>query len=147
MEEKQLKHLTLHTNEKEVNRTPRRCEITIVKNGVKKKKMILVKDLPTNTKTGVWYTGGNAGHLIGARKEKKYKSNIWGTFLQWKDEGKVVSKGEQGYKIMRPVTKKTGDFDDNGNEEIVNVRKFYKVFNEEQTTPERELEKLQKVGK
>ena len=133
MEEKQLKHLTLHTNEKEVNRTPRRCEITIVKNGVKKKKMILVKDLPTNTKTGVWYTGGNAGHLIGARKEKKYKSNIWGTFLQWKDEGKVVSKGEQGFKIMRPVTKTLDELDDEGNEQEIPVRKYYKVFNEEQT--------------
>ncbi len=133
-------------NQKEVNDELSRI-ITIVNNGVKEKKMILVKDLPTNTKTGDWYTGGNAGHLILVRKEKKYKSNVWGTFLQWKEEGKIVSKGEHGYKIMRPVTKKTGDFDDNGNEEIVNVRKFYKVFNEEQTTPERELEKLQKVGK
>ena len=139
--------MTLHTNEKEVNRSPRKCEITIVKDGVKEKKMILVKDCPTNTKTGVWYTGGNAGNLLVARKEKKYKSNIWGTFLQWKDKGRIVTKGEHGYKIMRPVTKKLVELDDEGNEQEIPVRKFYKVFNEEQTTPERELEKLQKVGK
>ena len=127
MNEKRLKHMTLHTNEKEVNRSPRKCEITIVKDGVKEKKMILVKDLPTNTKTGVWYTGGNAGHLIGVRKEKKYKSNVWGTFLQWKDKGKNIIKGEHGYKIMRPVTKTLDELDDNGNEKEIPVRKFYRT--------------------
>ena len=126
--------MTLHTNEKEVSRSPRRCEITIVKDGVKEKKMILVKDLPTNTKTGVWYTGGNAGNLLTVRKGKEYKSNIWGTFLQWRDKKRTIIKGEKGCKIIRhSITKKLDELDDDGNKKEIPVMKFYTVFNEEQT--------------
>ncbi len=107
--------------------------ITFVNNGVKEKRKVLLKELPRNTKTGNPYTGSNAGHLLNVRKEKEYKSNIWGTFLQWRDKKRTVTKGEQGYKIIRPVTKKLVELDDDGNEQEIPVRKFYRVFNEEQT--------------
>ena len=34
---------------------------------------------------------------------------------------------------MRPVTKTLDELDDEGNEQEIPVRKYYKVFNEEQT--------------
>jgi antirestriction protein ArdC len=86
-----------------------------------------------NVKTGKPYNGDNCGNLEHQRLEKQYKSNIWGTFLQWKENGRMICKGEKGTSIFHPASIPTGKLDSDGKEKFKRIHKFWKVFNEEQT--------------
>ena len=75
------------------------------------------------------YTGGNHKLL-----RNQYKSNKWGTFLQWKSIGFNINKGEKGTLCFRPLVKMITD--DEGNKIQKNIRKYFTLFNKEQVTRE-----------
>ena len=86
-----------------------------------------------NVKTRTAYQGNNQESLAVVCNEKNYKSQLWGTFDQWKTLGRMVSKGQKGVSIFHPATRHTGKLDKDGNEIVMNVRKYWRIFNEEQT--------------
>ena len=61
-----------------------------------------------NTITGVEYQNTNQDILEEARKTMGYESNEWCTFLQAKELGKQVRKGQHGVRLARvvPYTKR-----------------------------------------
>jgi antirestriction protein ArdC len=86
-----------------------------------------------NVKTGKLYNGENCGNLEHQRFEKQYKSKIWGTYLQWKENGRMICEGEKGTSIFHPASIATGKLGRDGKEKFKSIYKFWKVFNEEQT--------------
>lgn len=56
---------------------------------------------PQNIKTGNFYKGVNTFALMLARHKKRFTSDSWGTFLQWKSLGASVRKGEKGSTILQ----------------------------------------------
>ena len=48
--------------------------------------------MPKNIVSGIGYKGQNIGELV----RKGYKSEEWGTFIQWRELGYKVKKGERG---------------------------------------------------
>lgn len=56
--------------------------------------------LPVNAKTGKEYTGYNINELM----ETSYQDQTWATFLQWKELGFSVCKGEKGTKLVKIVS-------------------------------------------
>ena len=89
------------------------------------------EDLPVNIKTGLSYSGENEEKLCNAGDDKNYFSCIWGTYLQYKELGYRIRKGEKSSSIWRPALIKT--IDKKGKEKLKKCRKFWKVFNIEQT--------------
>jgi antirestriction protein ArdC len=84
------------------------------------------------------YSGKNQDHLTAQYEDKSFKSNQWGTFMQFKSANRMVQKGEKGVRICKPVKKflKDGEsvlLDKKGKEKTTNVLKKYSVFNLEQT--------------
>ena len=51
-----------------------------------------METIPYNAKTGAEYQGMNIGALLG----KNYPSKKWATFLQWRELGYSVTKGQHG---------------------------------------------------
>lgn len=86
-----------------------------------------------NLKSRTPYQGKNQDVLSEVSAEKNYKSNMWGTYQQWKTLGKKVSIGQKGTVVFHPTTYPTGKFDRDGKEVLRNSRKYWYVFNEEQT--------------
>lgn len=82
--------------------------------------------MQTNYKTQTEYKGSNSSILQAIQIKKEYKSCKWMTFLQAKEMGYRVRKGEHGVRIMRFVDEK-----ETGKKDKVAVR-FYTVFNLEQ---------------
>lgn len=72
--------------------------------------------------TGHKYQGINAQDLA----SKGFKSNEWGTYHQWLNEGQQVQKGQHGTSIMLVKP------DDETGKTVV---KWYRVFNREQVAP------------
>ena len=64
-----------------------------------------------NVKTRTSYIGCNQGSLIHNATENNYKSNLWGTFMQWRSLDRSVSKGQKGTPVNHPATVKTHEFD------------------------------------
>jgi antirestriction protein ArdC len=81
------------------------------------------------------YTGHQGMDLMDLGKKREYKSHEWGTFLTWKKLGRKIIKGEKGTTCFHPGHKKTGVIDKDGKEVMKPVRKYFKVFNLEQTEP------------
>ena len=81
------------------------------------------------------YTGNQGKVLEKIRVSKDYKSHEWGTFLTWKKLGRKIIKGEKGTTCFHPGYKKTGVIDNDGKEVIKPIRKYFKVFNLDQTEP------------
>lgn len=51
--------------------------------------------MPYNATTRVQYQGANIERLAGSKRAKGYSSDEWATFLQWKQAGFMVKKGEK----------------------------------------------------
>lgn len=79
-----------------------------------------------------YYDGKNQLNLSFISEQKEYKSNEWGTFLQWKGLQRMVQKGEKSEVIIKPV-RNTKINADTGKEETKNGMKRYRVFNKDQT--------------
>ena len=75
--------------------------------------------------TTVGYTSANESKLEEVRISQGYKSDEWLTFLQAKDCGGDVLKGEKGVKLTKII------FDKDDPKVIVGYKKFV-VFNSEQ---------------
>jgi len=78
-----------------------------------------------NYLTAVGYTSANEAKLEEVRISQGYKSDEWLTFLQAKDCGGDVLKGEKGVKLTKII------FDKDDPKVIVGYKKFV-VFNSEQ---------------
>ena len=89
------------------------------------------KDLPVNIKTGLSYSGENEDSLCNAGDDKNYFSCIWGTYLQYKELGYRIRKGEKSSSIWRLAVVKA--VKKNGDEYDKPIRKYWNVFNIEQT--------------
>ena len=79
-----------------------------------------------------YYDGKNQLNLAFVSEQKGYKSNEWGTFLQWKNLNRMVQKGEKSEPIIKPV-RNTKLNPETGEEETKNGMKRYRVFNKDQT--------------
>lgn len=79
-----------------------------------------------NIATNQPYQGNNQMELQIIKNNKRYVSNAWGTFLQFKELGRKVKKGEHGYRLMKLVL--------SGSEEDKKTYpKRFVVFNLDQT--------------
>ena len=87
-----------------------------------------------NVKTKKPYHGKQGGVLEDERRYKGYSSHQWGTFLCWKELGRKINKGEKSTLCFHPTFKKTGKFDEDGNEIFKKMRKYFRVFNKDQTS-------------
>lgn len=79
--------------------------------------------IPYNIVSGLEYQGFNINELLA----RGYTSPEWGTFLQWREKGFKVKKGEHGAHIrtfVQVTPKKKGDSD--------MAPRHYVVFNQEQ---------------
>jgi antirestriction protein ArdC len=88
--------------------------------------------LQKNYITGIAYEGRNQASLMGEKAKNNYKSDSWMTYLQAKEFGLKVKRGEHRTHIVRFLsTEKVVD----GKKTTEGGRKFYTVFNEDQTEP------------
>lgn len=60
----------------------------------------------TNPTTGKDFTRGNADRLAAAMDENGWTSGQFATFVQWKNAGRIVRKGEHGTKCLLPKIEK-----------------------------------------
>ena len=86
------------------------------------------KGLPVNAVTGQAYQGRNVEALV---------TGIWATFIQWRDLGYRVKKGEHGTKIIKFV-EYTEKRKSDGKIVETSAPRMYTVFNEAQ------VEKIEK---
>ena len=85
-----------------------------------------------NISTKNTYQNSNLEALEEAAQAQGFESRIWGTFLQWKNIGRTVKKGEKGTQIIKPVEKKI--VNQNGKDIEKTIVRRYTIFNLEQTT-------------
>ena len=85
----------------------------------------------TNIITNNNYQGKNEIALIEAKAIKGYTSDVWGTFLQWKDKGRFIRKGEKGIRLQKFSDKDIENKD--GKIKRSFFVKSFTVFNQEQT--------------
>jgi antirestriction protein ArdC len=85
-----------------------------------------------NISSNATYQNTNLEALEETAADRGFESRIWGTFIQWKNIGRCVKKGETGTKIIKPVDKKIVTVDGKKIEKKV-VRR-YTIFNLDQTT-------------
>lgn len=93
--------------------------------------------MPRNGKSGRHYNGRNIGHLIAAMRKNGYTDPRFYTFLQAKELGYRVRKGERSHLIEKWAvgTVKVGENPDDGTEIFAKVPVFqraYNMFNAEQ---------------
>lgn len=81
-----------------------------------------------NISTGNEYAGSNADTLA----HSPHESNQWGTFLQWKQAGYSVKKGEKGTKIVKIIETKDGEKKRKKKGTPRRAIRTYTVFNREQ---------------
>ena len=81
---------------------------------------------PINTKTQVLYSGKNRDIL----RERNYTSNEWGTWSNWKEQGRLILKGEKGTKCWMLVNDNWSSFT---------------LFNKDQTKLKPEWKKVKKL--
>lgn len=91
-------------------------------------------NIPTSLSTGKEYSGVNWILLSIIAELEEYKTNLWGTFLQFKSMGGSVNKGEKATQII--YWKKIEKIDNNGDEKSFMVMRQFHVFNIEQTNVE-----------
>lgn len=95
---------------------------------------LAAQGLPRNPITDHRYQGINIPSLWCDQQEKKFTSNHWATFKQWKEKGAHVRKGEKGSPIIFYKTLlKEGESEAGEPEEFaVPMLKTYTVFNADQ---------------
>lgn len=84
--------------------------------------------MQTNFKTKAPYTGANSSTLAHVQIQKNYQHKQWLTFVQARQLGKQIRKGEKGVKLLRVL-----EVPNKKNKKIKDkvVRSFF-VFNVEQ---------------
>lgn len=87
---------------------------------------------PCNPITGRDYARGNASRLIELMSEQGWPSGEFATFVQWRNGGRIVRRGERGATCLLPTVTRSDD-----DLEIVSgkVRHCFVVFALEQTDP------------
>jgi len=86
--------------------------------------------MPFNYFTQLPYQGRNINELLRSAMTKGYKQHAWGTFLQWKQAGYKVRKGEKGtHGVTFGETTKTNKA---GKVVASSYAKAFVVFNIEQ---------------
>lgn len=73
----------------------------------------------------------------------KFISNEWATFLQWKQAGFNVKKGEKGTRIIKIVEVDASQTDLG---KVTKVPRAYTVFNREQVSPIKQMVNSGAVG-
>lgn len=85
---------------------------------------------PHNPTTGRDFLKGNASRLIEMMNERSWSSGEFATFVQWKNAGRVVRRGEKGTRCLLPTITKNDD----GTERVSGKpRQEFTVFALEQT--------------
>jgi antirestriction protein ArdC len=85
---------------------------------------------PHNPTTGREFLKGNASRLIEMMNERGFTSGEFATFVQWKNAGRMVRKGERGTSCLLPTITKRED----GSETVSGKpRRGFTVFAIEQT--------------
>ena len=85
---------------------------------------------PHNPITGREFLKGNASRLIEMMQERQFTSGQFATFVQWKNSGRMVRKGERGTSCLLPTITKRED----GSEVVTGKpRRGFTVFAIEQT--------------
>lgn len=84
-------------------------------------------------KTGLYYRNSNLDNLTEKYLNEGYKDNSWGTYLHWNVNGRVVIEGEKGVKCFHPTNRPYTD--DNGETKFRVGRKYFSLFNKDQTLP------------
>ena len=100
---------------------------------------MVVRKEQVSDKTGITYQGENQLLLTQKSNEEGYEDNRWGTFRWWSNKGRIINKGERGVRCYHPsvinVTDSNGDeIVEDGRVKTRNIRKFFTLFNIEQTT-------------
>ncbi|MBI1183575.1 DUF1738 domain-containing protein [bacterium] len=95
---------------------------------------LVSQGLPANPTTNCNYHGGNVLTLWIAQLTRKYNSNHWATYNQWKNAGAQVKKGEKGCRILfyKNLTKQTEDAEGEKTELTVPMLRLHTVFNANQ---------------
>lgn len=90
--------------------------------------------LPENPTTQNHYQGVNILALWFNQQSKKYTSNKWATFKQWKEKGVTVKKGEKGSRVIFYKTLIKSEENDQGEKEDhkIPMLRLYNVFNANQ---------------
>lgn len=90
--------------------------------------------IPLNPTTEQTYNGINILSLWFNQQARKFTSNQWATFKQWKQHGAQVERGERGSRIIFYKTLKRTETDNNGEESEVSIPmlRTYTVFNANQ---------------
>ncbi len=95
---------------------------------------LAAQGLPLNPTTENSYQGINIPSLWIDQQDKKFTSNQWATFKQWKEKGAQVRKGEKGSPIIFYKTLTRTEENSRGEAEEINIPmlRFYTVFNANQ---------------
>ena len=78
------------------------------------------------------YQGGNADTLQDVIESQGFQSIEFGTFIQFKNAGRMVQKGQKGVKLCKPVEKEYKD-KKTGKVTKKTIVTGFTVFNLEQT--------------
>lgn len=117
--------------------------------------MMAMQGLPVNPTTSNTYQGVNILSLWFNQMAKKFTSNEWATFKQWKDAGAQVRKGEKSSRIIFYKTLIGSEKNDKGEhvETKIPMLRTYAVFNANQVedyTPNQDqfsprIDKVEKI--
>lgn len=90
--------------------------------------------IPKNPTTQLQYQGVNILALWFNQHAKKYSSNQWATFKQWKEQGANVKKGEKGSRIIfyKTLIKEEENAQGEAQEHKIPMLRLYTVFNANQ---------------
>ncbi len=95
---------------------------------------LAAQGLPLNPITNHRYQGINIPSLWFDQQDKRFASNQWASFNQWKDKGAAVRKGEKGSPIIFYKTLTREEENDSGERQDIQIpmMRFYTVFNADQ---------------
>ncbi|GAB5512199.1 MAG: zincin-like metallopeptidase domain-containing protein [Hyphomicrobiales bacterium] len=95
---------------------------------------LAAQGLPLNPTTAHRYQGINVPSLWIDQQEKRFTSNHWATFRQWKETGAQVRKGEKGSPIIfyKTLTRTEENAKGEAEEISIQMMRFYSVFNANQ---------------
>lgn len=86
--------------------------------------------LPVNAFTKKPYGGANAQELLQAQEAKKFKGNVWATFVQWQQLGFFVNKGEKGTSVVIGKYNDENEFEYRGYKSVFNIAQVSKAETE-----------------
>lgn len=95
---------------------------------------LATQGLPMNPTTDNHYQGVNILALWFNQQKRKFTSNHWATFKQWKEKGAHVRKGEKGSRVIFYKTLLKQEENSNGEHEEIKIPmlRLFTVFNANQ---------------